>query len=97
MMPITISSETRPPAFMTAWAFLPTSVWALTAARSMSPVESWGIPRRFSILGPWVPFPAPGGPKRICWLVVGCWLLVVIVFVVCSLAENLLNGLYIII
>ena len=31
----------------------------------MSPVDSWGIPSRSSILGPWVPFPAPGGPKRI--------------------------------
>mmetsp|Transcript_1691 Transcript_1691/g.3689 ORF Transcript_1691/g.3689 Transcript_1691/m.3689 type:complete len:215 (-) Transcript_1691:37-681(-) len=68
MMPTTMSSETSPPAFMTAAALSPTSVLAETAARSMSPVESWGMPSRSSILGPCVPFPAPGGPNRIMML-----------------------------
>ncbi len=44
MMPMTISSETRPPDSMTALALRPTGVPAATAARSMSPVESCGIP-----------------------------------------------------
>jgi hypothetical protein len=62
MIPTTISSLTSPPAFMTASAFFPTSVPAETAARNMSPVESCGMPNKSSILGPCVPFPAPGGP-----------------------------------
>ena len=87
-----------------ALARLPISVWLRTAARSMSPVESGGMPAAcslchasaasrglsaraglvptrtrgtrggrvqvrspssFSILGPCVPLPAPGGPKMI--------------------------------
>jgi hypothetical protein len=46
-----------PPLSITALACFPTSVPAATAARSMSPVESWGIPSLSTILGPWVPFP----------------------------------------
>ena len=44
MIPMTISSETRPPASITALAFSPTGVPAATAARSMSPVDSWTMP-----------------------------------------------------
>ena len=40
MMPTTISSVTSAPESIAALAFLPTSVPAATAARSMSPVES---------------------------------------------------------
>jgi hypothetical protein len=43
-MPMTISSETSPPASITALALMPTGVPAATAARSMSPVESCGMP-----------------------------------------------------
>ena len=43
-MPITISLATKPPASIVALAFLPSSVPALTAARSASPVEIFGIP-----------------------------------------------------
>jgi hypothetical protein len=41
----TIASETSSPASITALAWSPTGVPALTAARSMSPVESWTMPR----------------------------------------------------
>src|ERR1044072_7002800 len=64
MMPETIASETSPPASITALAWSPTGVPALTAARSMSPVESWTMPRSASRRLAWVPFPAPGGPNR---------------------------------
>mmetsp|Transcript_14436 Transcript_14436/g.60227 ORF Transcript_14436/g.60227 Transcript_14436/m.60227 type:complete len:208 (+) Transcript_14436:237-860(+) len=65
MIPTTISSLTRPPDSITAFAFRPTSVPAETAARSMSPVESCGTPSASTILGACDPLPAPGGPKRI--------------------------------
>ncbi len=43
----------------------PSGVPALTAARSMSPVEICGMPN-FSLMKlAWVPLPAPGGPNRI--------------------------------
>src|SRR5215210_3043731 len=64
-MPITISSETSPPLSITALARCPIGVPAATAARSMSPVESCGIPNRSTMRTAWVPFPAPGGPRRI--------------------------------
>jgi hypothetical protein len=43
------SSDTRPPASMTLLACRPSSVPALTAARSMSPVEICGMPN-FSVM-----------------------------------------------
>ncbi len=63
--PTTRSSETSPPASITSFACLPTSVPAATAARSMSPVLSCGMPSASTILGACVPLPAPGGPNRI--------------------------------
>jgi hypothetical protein len=36
-----------------------------TAARSMSPVEIWGIPYFWVMNAACVPFPAPGGPRSI--------------------------------
>jgi len=63
-MPTTMSSETRPPLSITAFARWPTSVPAATAARSMSPVLSCGVWYFSTIFGACVPFPAPGGPKR---------------------------------
>ena len=44
MMPTTISSETSAPDSITAFALRPIGVPAATAARSMSPVESCGMP-----------------------------------------------------
>jgi hypothetical protein len=38
---------------------------AFTAARSMSPVDIWGIPNFSQINLACVPFPAPGAPNRI--------------------------------
>ena len=61
----TSSSETRPPLFITPSASLPSAVPAATAERSMSPVESCGIPSVCTILGACEPLPAPGGPSRI--------------------------------
>jgi hypothetical protein len=44
---------------------MPSGVPALTAARSMSPVEIWGIPNFSQINLACVPFPAPGAPNKI--------------------------------
>ena len=38
------------------------------AARSMSPVESWTMPRRSTRRLAWVPFPAAGGPNRMMFI-----------------------------
>src|SRR5579871_3293890 len=65
MMLTTISSETRPPAAMMSLACRPTGVPAATAARSISPVESWTMPYRSTSRCAWVPLPDPGGPRRI--------------------------------
>ena len=40
------------------------SVPAFLAARSMSPVEICGIPKRSQSTLAWVPFPEPGGPTN---------------------------------
>src|SRR5436189_4354917 len=61
MMP----SETSWPESITFFASRPSGVPALTAARSMSPVEICGMPYFSRMKLAWVPFPAPGGPKRI--------------------------------
>ena len=60
-----MSSETRPPESMTFLAAMPSGVPALTAARSMSPVEICGMPNFSLMKVAWVPLPAPGGPRRI--------------------------------
>jgi hypothetical protein len=44
MMPMTMSSLTSPPPAMMSLAFSPIGVSAATAARNMSPVESWTMP-----------------------------------------------------
>ena len=56
--PMMISSDTSPPASITVLACRPSSVCALTAARSISPVEIWGIPY-FSVMN-WAWFFLPG-------------------------------------
>ena len=60
-----MSSETRPPASITVLAAQPSGVPALTAARSMSPVEICGMPNRSLMNAACVPLPAPGGPSNI--------------------------------
>jgi hypothetical protein len=60
-----IASETKPPESITFLASMPSGVPALTAARSMSPVEIWGMPNFSQINLACVPFPAPGAPNRI--------------------------------
>src|ERR1700722_16267401 len=61
----TISSGQRSPRSMMCLTLRPTGVAALTAARNMSPVESWMIPYLSTSRCAWVPLPAPGGPRRI--------------------------------
>src|SRR3989344_9222346 len=68
MIPETISSETSSPASITALALSPIGVPALTAARSMSPVDSCFMPRSSTRRWAWVPLPAPGGPKRMIFM-----------------------------
>ncbi len=60
-----MSSETSWPASITFFAATPSGVPALTAARSMSPVEICGMPNFSRMNCAWVPFPAPGGPRSI--------------------------------
>src|SRR5262249_7595003 len=48
---------------MIAFARKPISVPALTASRSMSPVEILGMPLAFASRSACVPLPAPGGPS----------------------------------
>ena len=47
----------------------PISVPAATAARSMSPVESWMSPCLVAISLACVPLPAPGGPSSIRFVI----------------------------
>ena len=52
----------------TALAFLPKSVPADTAARSMSPVAKWQTQYSSTTRGACVPLPHPGGPTRMAWV-----------------------------
>ena len=63
-MPTTISSGTRPPLAMMLWAWMPTGVCAATAARSISPVESWIMPCLCTSRWACVPLPDPGGARK---------------------------------
>ena len=63
-MLITRSSGTSLPEAMIGPACLPSSVPSFTACRRMSPVETWGMPKRDASRFACVPFPAPGGPSR---------------------------------
>ena len=64
-IPIITSSLTSSPRSIIALARSPISVPALTASRSMSPVEIFGIPFSFANRSACVPLPAPGGPSII--------------------------------
>ena len=59
-----MSSETSAPESMTCFAAMPSGEPALTAARSMSPVEICGMPYASVMNAAWVPLPAPGGPSK---------------------------------
>ena len=69
MILTTTSSGTSSPLSMIALALRPISVPACTAARSMSPVDSWISPRLAAISLACVPLPAPGGPSRIRFII----------------------------
>ena len=62
------SSLTSWPASITALACWPRGVPALTAARSMSPVEIWGMPYFWQMKAACVPLPAPGAPNKISFM-----------------------------
>src|SRR6202522_3806953 len=64
-IPSTISSGTRSPRAMIGLASKPSSVPRVTASRNMSPVERCGRFSSFEIRLACVPFPAPGGPRKI--------------------------------
>src|SRR5688572_477898 len=64
------SSGNSLPAFMISSARRPISVPALTASRSMSPVETWTMPRSWTSRPAWVPLPAPGGPSRMMFIAI---------------------------
>ena len=74
-----MSSLTSAPASITFFAARPIAVPALTAARSMSPVEICGMPYFWQICVACVPLPAPGAPRRMSlmeWFAFalgGCW------------------------
>ena len=63
------SSLTSAPDSMMDLACRPSGVPALTAARSMSPVEIWGMPNFWQMNAACVPFPAPGAPSKISLMV----------------------------
>ena len=58
------SSGTSPPFSMSGPACWPSGVPAAMASRSMSPVEMRGTPRCAASRAACVPFPAPGGPRK---------------------------------
>src|SRR5882724_2017866 len=66
--PTISASGTSSPFSMMPLAFLPSSLPEATAARSMSPVESWTRPRSCCRRCAWVPLPAPGGPRRMMFI-----------------------------
>src|SRR5215475_8252743 len=61
----TIESGTSSPRAMIGWARWPSEVPCDTCSRSMSPVERCGAENRRASSFAWVPFPAPGGPRKI--------------------------------
>ena len=61
----TTSSLTSPPASIIAFTFFPSSVWFLMFSRKISPVEICGILYSSATSAASVPFPAPGGPRKI--------------------------------
>ena len=54
---------------MNFFASMPVAVFALTAALSMSPVDTCGRPVASIILAACVPLPAPGGPNNTMLLI----------------------------
>ena len=66
-----VPSDTSAPLSITFLAARPSGVPAFTAARSMSPVEIWGMPKRLQMTDACVPLPAPGAPNRMSLMSVG--------------------------
>ena len=62
--PMMMSSLTNPPESITFLAANPMGEPVFTAARSMSPVEIWGIPYFWQMKVACVPLPAPGAPNK---------------------------------
>src|SRR5438552_5683231 len=64
MIPLSSSSGTSPPFSISGPAMRPRAVPAAMASLSMSPVEIFGTRRWPARRAAWVPFPAPGGPRK---------------------------------
>src|SRR5665213_6032 len=67
--PMMMSSPTSAPESMTCFAARPSGVPALTAVRSMSPVEICGMAKRLQMTAACVPLPAPGAPNKMSLMV----------------------------
>src|SRR4029077_5639534 len=61
----TTESGTSSPRSISGLAFNPSGVPLATCSRSMSPVERCGMPNFLASSFAWVPFPEPGGPRKI--------------------------------
>ena len=67
--PFTISSETNWPWSINFLASNPSGVLFAIAPLKMSPVEIWGISYFLINSFAWVPFPAPGAPNNIIFII----------------------------
>ena len=68
--PTITSSETKIPASIKALASSPRSVSSSTASLNIFPVEICGILKVSHNTSACVPLPAPGGPKRIIFIMI---------------------------
>ena len=59
-----MSSDTKAPASIADFAFLPSSDPAATAALNKSPVDTWGMLYFSDNTAPCVPLPEPGAPNK---------------------------------
>ena len=64
-MELRISSETKLPEDIIDFNLLAKSSLSKSFFLNISPVERWDKSKYLDIVFAWVPFPAPGGPKKI--------------------------------
>src|SRR5438270_5611640 len=69
MRAVTMASLTSSPASMIAFTLPPIGEPLARASRSMSPVDSWILPRFATSRAACVPFPASGGPNRMMFCI----------------------------
>ena len=88
------SSGTSSPWSMYFFASMPSSVPFLMFARKISPVEIWGIANFSAIIFACVPFPAPGAPNIIIFMLISSFNLTEIIKLWCSSFYNSFNSIY---